>query len=101
MQLDNYVAEPVTEDPDAPDGVTMNPDGSMQVFNSSTNIQTMAPGADGTLWLYRQTSRYTDDGTEGDSISELIQLDAHGTLLRTITPVSDEETDSTESWRYS
>ena len=101
VQLDNYVAEPVTEDPDAPDGVTMNPDGSMQVFNSSTNIQTMAPGADGTLWLYRQTSRYTDDGTEGDSISELIQLDAHGTLLRTITPVSDEETDSTESWRYS
>ena len=82
VQLDNYVAEPVTEDPDAPDGVTMNPDGSMQVFNSSTNIQTMAPGADGTLWLYRQTSRYTDDGTEGDSISELIQLDAHGTLLR-------------------
>ena len=101
VQLDNYVAEPVVENPDMPDGVTMNPDGSMQTFNSSTNIQTMAAGADGTLWLYRQTSRYTDDGTEGDSISELIQLDAHGTLLRTITPVSDEETDSTESWRYS
>ena len=60
----------------------------------------MAAGADGTLWLYRQTSRYADDGTEGDSISELIQLDAHGTLLRTITPVSDEETDDTDSWRY-
>ena len=96
-----YAAEPVWKIRMLPDGVTMNPDGSMQVFNSSTNIQTMAPGADGTLWLYRQTSRYTDDGTEGDSISELIQLDAHGTLLRTITPVSDEETDSTESWRYS
>ena len=59
VQLDNYVAEPVTEDPDAPDGVTMNPDGSMQVFNSSTNIQTMAPGADGTLWLYRAAIRTT------------------------------------------
>ena len=100
VQLDNYVAEPVVENPDMPDGVTMNPDGSMQTFNSSTNIQTMAAGADGTLWLYRQTSRYADDGTEGDSISELIQLDAHGTLLRTITPVSDEETDDTDSWRY-
>ena len=100
VQLDKYVAEPVVENPDMPDGVTMNPDGSMQTFNSSTSIQTMAAGADGTLWLYRQTSRYTDDGTEGDSISELIQLDAHGTLLRTITPVSDEETDDTDSWRY-
>ena len=101
VQLDKYVAEPVVENPDMPDGVTMNPDGSMQTFNSSTNIQTMAAGADGTLWLFRQTSRYTDDGTEGDSISELIQLDAHGTLLRTITPVSEEETDDTDSWRYS
>lgn len=100
VQLDNYVAEPVVENPDMPDGVTMNPDGSMQTFNSSTSIQTMAAGADGTLWLFRQTSRYADDGTEGDSISELIQLDAHGTLLRTITPVSDEETDDTDSWRY-
>lgn len=100
VQLDNYVAEPVVENPDMPDGVTMNPDGSMQTFNSSTNIQTMAAGADGTLWLFRQTSRYADDGTEGDSISELIQLDAHGTLLRTITPVSEEETDNPEGWRY-
>ena len=47
----------------------------MQVFNSSTNIQTMAPGADGTIWLFRQTNSYADDGTEGTSISELIQLD--------------------------
>lgn len=100
VQLDNYVSEPVEENPDMPNGVTMNPDGSMQTFNSSTNIQTMAAGADGTLWLFRQTSRYADDGTEGDSISELIQLDAHGTLLRTITPVSEEETDDSEGWRY-
>lgn len=56
VQLDNYVAEPVVENPDMPDGVTMNPDGSMQTFNSSTSIQTMAAGADGTLWLFRQTS---------------------------------------------
>ena len=42
VQLDNYVAEPVVENPDMPDGVTMNPDGSMQTFNSSTSIQTMA-----------------------------------------------------------
>lgn len=100
VQLDNYVSEPVEENPDMPNGVTMNPDGSMQTFNSSTSIQTMAAGADGTLWLFRQTSRYADDGTEGDSISELIQLDAHGTLLRTITPVSEEETDDPEGWRY-
>lgn len=100
VQLDNYVSEPVEENPDMPNGVTMNPDGSIQTFNSSTNIQTMAAGADGTLWLFRQTSRYADDGTEGDSISELIQLDAHGTLLRTITPVSEEETDDPEGWRY-
>ena len=32
VQLDNYVAEPVVENPDMPDGVTMNPDGSMQTF---------------------------------------------------------------------
>ena len=68
VQLDNYVAEPVVENPDMPDGVTMNPDGSMQTFNSSTNIQTMAAGADGTLWLFRQTSRYADDGTEGQGL---------------------------------
>ena len=72
-------------------GVTMGQDGSMQVFNSSTNIQTMAPGADGTIWLFRQTNSYADDGTEGTSISELIQLDAHGTLLRTITPTEEED----------
>ena len=28
VQLDNYVAEPVVENPDMPDGVTMNPDGA-------------------------------------------------------------------------
>ena len=61
VQLDNYVSEPVEENPDMPNGVTMNPDGSMQTFNSSTSIQTMAAGADGTLWLYRQTSRYADE----------------------------------------
>ena len=100
VQLDNYVAEPVIEDPDKPDGVSMNQDGSVTVYNNSTNIQTMAPGADGTIWLFRQTSRYTDDGMQGEAISELLQLDAHGTLLRTITPAADESADDTESWRY-
>ena len=100
VKLDNYVAEPVVEDPNGANGVTMGQDGSMQVFNSSTNIQTMAPGADGTIWLFRQTNSYADDGTEGDSISELIQLDAHGTLLRTITPTEEEDADETDSWRY-
>ena len=37
MKLDNYVAEPVVEDPEGANGVTMGQDGSMQVFNSSTN----------------------------------------------------------------
>ena len=32
VQLDNYVSEPVEENPDMPNGVTMNPDGSMQTF---------------------------------------------------------------------
>ena len=100
VKLDNYVAEPVVEDPEGANGVTMGQDGSMQVFNSSTNIQTMAPGADGTIWLFRQTNSYADDGTEGTSISELIQLDAHGTLLRTITPTEEEDADETDSWRY-
>ena len=100
MKLDNYVAEPVVEDPNGANGVTMGQDGSMQVFNSSTNIQTMVPGADGTIWLFRQTNSYADDGTEGTSISELIQLDAHGTLLRTITPAEEEDADETDSWRY-
>ena len=100
VKLDNYVAEPVVEDPNGANGVTMGQDGSMQVFNSSTNIQTMAPGADGTIWLFRQTNSYADDGTEGTSISELIQLDAHGTLLRTITPTEEEDADETDSWRY-
>ena len=63
VKLDNYVAEPVVEDPNGANGVTMGQDGSMQVFNSSTNIQTMAPGADGTIWLFRQTNSYADDGT--------------------------------------
>ena len=43
VKLDNYVAEPVIEDPDKPDGVSMDADGSMTVYNNSTNIQTMAP----------------------------------------------------------
>ena len=37
-KLENYVSEPVTEDPTAADGVTMGQDGSMVVYNSSTNI---------------------------------------------------------------
>ena len=99
-KLENYVAEPVTEDPTAADGVTMGQDGSMIVYNSSTNISTMAAGTDGTIWLYRQTSRYSSDGSSDETISELIQLDAHGTLLRTITPVSDDASDNSDGWYY-
>ena len=99
-KLENYEAEPVIEDPTAADGVTMGQDGSMIVYNSSTNISTMAAGADGTIWLYRQTNRYSSDGSSDETISELIQLDAHGTLLRTITPVSDDASDNTDDWYY-
>lgn len=99
-KLENYVAEPVTEDPTAADGVTMGQDGSMIVYNNSTNISTMAAGADDTIWLYRQTSRYSSDGSSDETISELIQLDAHGTLLRTITPVSDDASDNSDGWYY-
>ena len=99
-KLENYVAEPVTEDPTAADGVTMGQDGSMIVYNNSTNISTMAAGTDGTIWLYRQTSRYSSDGSSDETISELIQLDAHGTLLRTITPVSDDASDNSDGWYY-
>ena len=99
-KLENYVAEPVIEDPTAADGVTMGQDGSMIVYNNSTNISTMAAGADDTIWLYRQTSRYSSDGSSDETISELIQLDAHGTLLRTITPVSDDTSDNSDGWYY-
>ena len=99
-KLENYVAEPVTEDPTAADGVAMGQDGSMIVYNNSTNISTMAAGTDGTIWLYRQTSRYSSDGSSDETISELIQLDAHGTLLRTITPVSDDASDNSDGWYY-
>ena len=60
----------------------------------------MAAGTDGTIWLYRQTSRYSSDGSSDETISELIQLDAHGTLLRTITPVSDDASDNSDGWYY-
>ena len=99
-KLENYEAEPVIEDPTAADGVTMGQDGSMIVYNNSTNISTMAAGADDTIWLYRQTNRYSSDGSSDETISELIQLDAHGTLLRTITPVSDDASDNSDGWYY-
>ena len=99
-KLENYEAEPVIEDPTAADGVTMGQDGSMIVYNNSTNISTMAPGADDTIWLYRQTNRYSSDGSSDETISELIQLDAHGTLLRTITPVSDDASDNSDGRYY-
>ena len=100
-KLENYVSEPVTEDPTAADGVTMGQDGSMVVYNSSTNISTMAAGADDTIWLFRQTNRYSSDGSSDETIPELIQLDAHGTLLRTITPATNDSSDDSDGWNYS
>ena len=61
----------------------------------------LAAGTDGTLWIYRRTDLYTDDGEMGPSLSELIQLDAHGTLLRTIIPANEEDPNSTGDWGYS
>lgn len=81
VQIVNYVDKPDVEDLD---------DGT-QIFrssNSSTEIHALAAGTDGTLWIYRRTDLYTDDGEMGPSLSELIQLDAHGTLLRTIIPAT-------------
>lgn len=90
----NYVDKPDVEDLD---------DGT-QIFrssNSSTEIHALAAGTDGTLWIYRRTDLYTDDGEMGPSLSELIQLDAHGTLLRTIIPANEEDPNSTGDWGYS
>ena len=50
----------------------------------------MAAGADGTIWIYRQTDCYSEDGTGGGTLSELVQLDASGTQLRTITPAAPQ-----------
>ena len=94
VQLVNYVDKPDVEDLD---------DGT-QIFrssNSSTEIHALAAGTDGTLWIYRRTDLYTDDGEMGPSLSELIQLDAHGTLLRTIIPANEEDPNSTGDWGYS
>ena len=100
-KLENYEAAPVEEDPNAADGVMMSADGTWQVFGSNTNVRTLAAGADGTLWLYRETYRYSEDGMNSEDASELIQLDAHGTLLRTITPqdISQDDTDG-DGYRY-
>ena len=79
-------------------------DDGTQIFrssNSSTEIHALAAGTDGTLWIYRRTDLYTDDGEMGPSLSELIQLDAHGTLLRTIIPANEEDPNSTGDWGYS
>ena len=94
VQIVNYVDKPDVEDLD---------DGT-QIFrssNSSTEIHALAAGTDGTLWIYRRTDLYTDDGEMGPSLSELIQLDAHGTLLRTIIPANEEDPNSTGDWGYS
>ena len=94
VQLVNYVDKPDVEDLD---------DGT-QIFrssNSSAEIHALAAGTDGTLWIYRRTDLYTDDGEMGPSLSELIQLDAHGTLLRTIIPANEEDPNSTGDWGYS
>ena len=94
VQLVNYVDKPDVEDLD---------DGT-QIFrssNSSAQIHALAAGTDGTLWIYRRTDLYTDDGEMGPSLSELIQLDAHGTLLRTIIPANEEDPNSTGDWGYS
>ena len=94
VQIVNYVDKPDVEDLD---------DGT-QIFrssNSSAQIHALAAGTDGTLWIYRRTDLYTDDGEMGPSLSELIQLDAHGTLLRTIIPANEEDPNSTGDWGYS
>ena len=100
-KLENYEAEPVEEDPNGANGVAMSADGTWQVFDSNTNVRTIAAGADGTIWLYREIYRYSEDGMNDENISELIQLDAHGTLLRTITPQDiSQDDESGDSFRY-
>lgn len=91
-QLTNYVAQPelpaLPEDADAAD------------YNTYTNVQALAAGSDGTIWLFRQTNRYALNGEDELSFSELLQLDAHGTLLRTITPAAPEESEDGSFYQY-
>lgn len=91
-QLTNYVAEP--ELPALPEGA------DAADYNTYTNVQTMAAGPDGTIWLFRQTSRYALNGEDELSFSELLQLDAHGTLLRTVTPATPEESEDGSYYPY-
>ena len=53
---------------------------TVSVSYTHLEIHALAAGTDGTLWIYRRTDLYTDDGEMVPSLSELIQLDAHGTL---------------------
>ncbi len=91
-QLTNYVAQP--ELPALPDDV------DADTYSTYTNVQTMSAGPDGTIWLFRQTSRYGSSGEDELNLCELLQLDAHGTLLRTITPAVPEQ-GSEDSGYYS
>lgn len=82
VQLENYVSKP---DVEALCGAADPAD-----YTVNTSIQNMAAGADGTIWIYRQTDCYSEDGTDGGTLSELVQLDASGTQLRTITPAAPQ-----------
>lgn len=70
-------------------------------YQSNTSVQAMTAGADGTLWLYRYTDCYAIDDSGQKTISELIQLDADGTLLRTITANQDTEIDAGDEGYFS
>ena len=61
----------------------------------SRPAQTARSGSTAGQTFTRMTARW------GPPLSELIQLDAHGTLLRTIIPANEEDPNSTGDWGYS
>lgn len=90
-QLENYSPEPEQTPLEAQD---------MTGYNANTNIQKLAAGQNGTIWLFRQTSWYSAEGTDNYALGELLQLDAHGTTLRTITVEQDTRNDDGEEFYY-
>lgn len=91
--LANYV--PTTQLTDTPASTD-----EAVAYSTNINIQAIAPGANDTLWLFRQTDRYAVDGSDRQSTPELLQIDTQGTLLRTITPSLTQSDDADDMYSY-
>ena len=99
-QLENYDEQPIGSDGEQAAGVTIvqTGDHAYTTLPGTGNTQAMAAGADGTLWIYRSVNATATDAEDGEvtNVEELIQLDSHGTLLRTI-PMAQEQSNSDSS----